>query len=356
MEHEWFVEYIDDRLFDLEFVLFEARDSELHRFIGASRFRVRNYPLPNKYLIPFYICYFTARMLFSRPDFVHCHLFQASIIGILSARLAGVKKRIYTRHHADVHHVYFPNAVKYDRLVNRNATRIIAVSKVIRELLTRLEHVDERRITVIPHGLPQQLMSIAVSDEQILQMKKKYGLEGHYPVVGVISRFVPEKGIQYVIPAFRKILSRYPSAKLVLANAKGRYREQLMPLIEEIPENSRVIIPFESNINPLFKSFDVFVHAAIDGTCEAFGQIYIEALNLGVPMVCTISGIAADLIVHEQNALVAEYKDPDAISELVTRLLNEKELRERLIMQGKKDVQEYTFEKKIEKISNLYLK
>jgi len=142
MEHEWFVEYLDRSRFHIEFFLFNSRDSELYKFIKDHQLPCTNYNLSNKYFIPFYILYFSIRLFLRKPNLVHCHLFQASLIGITAGWIAGIKKRIYTRHHADVHHVYHPNAVKYDLWINHKATHIIAVSDNIRNLLQNLEDVE----------------------------------------------------------------------------------------------------------------------------------------------------------------------------------------------------------------------
>ena len=354
MEHEWYVEYLDRSKFDIEFYLFKSYDSELYRFIKQHRLPCVDYNLPSKFYIPFYIIFFWFKLLFRRPDFVHCHLFQASIIGITAAWLAGIKKRIYTRHHADVHHVYHPNAVKYDRWVNSKATHIIAVSFNIKTLLQNLEQVSADKITVIQHGIPAALINKTISLSDVEDMKAKYNLAGRYPIVGVISRFVPEKGIQYIIPAFKTLLEKYPNAILILANANGKYAGTVDVLLQTLPPTSFLKIKFENNINPLFKAFDVFVHAPIDPTCEAFGQVYIEALSLGVPMVCTLSGIACDIIQPEKNALVAKYKDAVSLYEQMDRLLSNKELREQIRSQGSDDVKKLTFEEKYQKIEAVY--
>jgi glycosyltransferase involved in cell wall biosynthesis len=354
MEHEWFADFTDKEKFDFEFILFNSLNSELHNYLIKSGFRCRNYRLHSNYMIPFHIVFFTFLILKRRPDFVHCHLFQASLVGIISAKIAGLKKRIYTRHHTDVHHVYHPHAVKYDLLVNRLSTHIIAVSNNSRNVLVNLEQVDPSKITVIPHGIPEKLINKSVPAAEVSEMRKKYGLEKSNPIIGVISRFVPEKGIQYIIPAFKSLLSGFPEAKLVLANAKGKYENEILKFLEDLPAESYLLIKFENKIDPLFASFDVFVHAPIDETCEAFGQVYIEAMSLGVPMVCCVSGIAHDLVINERNALVAEYKSAESLRSQITRMLTDRQLRETIIRNAFEDVRKHTFEKKFAAILKIY--
>ncbi len=51
------------------------------------------------------------------PHFVHCHIFDAYLIGIPAAWLAFIRGRVYTRHNATYHREYYP-LVKFDTMVN----------------------------------------------------------------------------------------------------------------------------------------------------------------------------------------------------------------------------------------------
>lgn len=292
-------------------------------------------------------------MLSKRYDLVHSHLLEASLIGIISAKMSGIKKRIHTRHHSDFHHTYFPHAVKYDKLVNRYSTHIIAVSKGVEEILIK-EGVEENKITIIPHGIPKNVIQKIIPAGAVKLMKEKYELNGSDLIIGVVSRFTIWKGVQYIIPAFKELLKEFPKAKLVLANAKGEYETEIKKLLHELPETSYKLITFENDMPSLFSTFDVFVHAPINTYCEAFGQVYLETMCYGIPMVCTLSGVANELVVNEKNALVVEYKNSEGILKSVIKIKNDPHLKDQLIAQAKVDVMEYTFEKKMDKLLNLY--
>lgn len=356
LEHEWFCEFVNKKEFDLEFVLFNSKNTDLYHFIISQGFKCKNYSLSSKFFLPFYIFFFYLKMLFTRYNFVHCHLFEASLIGLISAKFSGVKKRIHTRHHSDFHHTYFPQAVKYDLLINKFSTDIIAVSNNIKKILMQKEGVEAEKILVIPHGIPLNVLNKSISLTEILNIKRKYELEFNTPIIGVVSRFTEWKGIQYIIPAFKEFLLNNNQAKLVLANAHGDYEIELKKLLGELPSNSYILIPFENNMSPLFKCFDIFVHAPIDYHCEAFGQVYIEALSLKIPMICTISGIANDFILNKKNALVVGHKNSTDIYEAMCELTNNVNLKNAIVEGGYKSVQSFSFELKFEMLKQLYLR
>lgn len=355
LEHEWFCEFVDKKEFDLEFVLFNSVSSDLYRFISDKGFKCKNYGLKSKFFIPVYVLFFSFKMLFKKYDFIHCHLFEASLIGLISSKIAGVKKRIYTRHHADFHHIYFPNAIKYDLLNNRLSTHIVAVSSNVKNILIERENVNNDKVFIIPHGIPASIINETVSLAEVDLIKKKYCIQNNQPIIGVVSRFTEWKGIQYIIPAFKKIVLDHPNAILVLANARGDYENQIKKMLSELPQNSFILIEFENNMRPLFKSFSMFIHTPIDKFCEAFGQVYIETLSLEVPMICTLSGIANDFIVNEENALTVNFKNIDDIYYAMNRLLNDEDLKKNIVRNGKNSVQVFSFEAKFEKLKKIYL-
>jgi glycosyltransferase involved in cell wall biosynthesis len=185
-------------------------------------------------------------------------------------------------------------------------------------------------------------------------MKMKYLPQSAGPVIGVISRYVEWKGIQYVIPAFKKILQAYPYAHLVLANAKGSYENSIKEMLKEIPQGNYTEIGFEEDLFTLYKLFDVFVHVPVNADIEAFGQTYVEALASGVPCVFTLSGVAKEFIIDRINALVVPYKNSDAIYEAIAELLENELLRNTLVSNGQKSVEPFALNIFINKLEELY--
>ena len=75
---------------------------------------------------------------------------------------------------------------------------------------------------MIEHGFRLNLFE-EVDEERKISMREKYGLPDRKKVVGVISRYIELKGVDYIIQAFRKVQMRLPDTHLILANAGGPY-------------------------------------------------------------------------------------------------------------------------------------
>ncbi|HNF47979.1 MAG TPA: glycosyltransferase family 4 protein [Chitinophagales bacterium] len=354
---EWIIDSLDKNKFNLTFILLGVDSGTyIENYCinkNISYYRVDYYGKKDvvKCIIKFYKLF-----LKIKPDIVHTHLFEACLIGLTAAKLLGIKKRIYTRHHSTYHHVYFPKAVKYDKYINSLATDIVAISEVVKDVLIDKENVPPNKISLIHHGF--NLSVFENTDIQLVsQMRLKYNARKQRPVIGVISRYIHWKGIEYAIDAFERLLHQFPDALLILANARGQYKEAIQKKLNTIPKDNFIEIPFEIHVEALYRLFDIYIHIPIDKDAEAFGQTYVESLACGIPMVATLSGVANEFLVDKKNALVVPYKDADSVYNAIIEILNNPVLREQLIENGKRDVSQlFSLNLMIEKLTALYLK
>ena len=277
--------------FDFTFILLNKGDSYFERYCLSNKIPCFRINYLGKKSIPSAIFKTFSLLKKIKPDIVHTHLVDASIIGLTAAKLARINNRIHTRHHSDFHHVYFPHAIKYDKYINRMSCKIIAVSYSVKKILTEHENVPAEKVTTIHHGFKIDEFS-NIPQERIIALNEKYNPKKHFPVVGVISRYTEWKGIQNIIPAFKEVLKIHPNALLILANAKGTYKPQIDKLLQDLPKENYLEISFEHDLHALYKLFNVFVHVPITTTAEAFGQVFIEAFLSKVPSIYTKSGIA----------------------------------------------------------------
>lgn len=355
MAFEWVALHLNREKCALSFILLNAADSELERFLQQCEVPVVRIAYQRKGQLFSAIKQVYRQLKIWHTDVVHTHLFNANVVGLLAARLARVPTRILTRHHSSLHHQFFPRAVYYDRLTNRLATGIIAISEVVREILVDWEEVDPHKVHLIHHGFDLSAFE-EVTPERVQLLRVKYDLEGRAPVIGIIARQTIWKGIQYIIPAIALLRSTYPELKLLLANAHGDYHEEISQLLQQhLPADAYVQIKFESDVPALYRLFDVYVHVPIDAHSEAFGQTYVEALASRVPSVFTLSGVASEFIRHRRNALVVPYQDSKAIQDAIYMLLNDAALSAQCQQNGRVDVHTlFSLQPYLDKLENLY--
>lgn len=343
-----------DKNLHLSVILLNPETSALEHFLfthDIDNYRIR-FQSKKDYPSAIWQVYKLLRRL--KAEVVHTHLFDASMIGLAAAKLAGVKKRTLTRHHATFHHEYFPRAVWYDRLINALSTEIVAISKNVQQVLVEKEGVSVAKVKIVEHGFDMSYFS-NVNPLKVQKLKEIYAINDKKPVIGVISRYFKLKGIQFVIPAFKSLLNTYPEACLLLANTKGNYASVITTMLAELPEGSYREITFESHLAELYQCMDVFVHVPINPHTEAFGQTYVEALAAGVPSVFTLSGIAAEFIVHEENALVVDFEQSNEIEMAIRRLLADPQLGKEIAHKGRVSVSpRFEIDLMIAKLKTIY--
>lgn len=352
---EWLAEKLDRSRFDLNFIFLNSSDSK-------TVDRIREFGIPVKVLknkgkksFPRLLIQLIFLLIKKRPNCVHCHLFDASLLGLIASKILGINNRIYTRHNATYNREYHPKMVVWDKRINGMATCIIAISENVKHVLTAFEGVPDSKIKKIVHGFDLEIFS-SFSDSSRKAILKKYQIDDsvNSPIVGVISRFLHLKGVQFIIPAFKELLLDYPNAVIVLANANGNFKEQIFDQLKALPESNVRVIKFEEDLGALYAVFDVFVHTPINKRIEAFGQTYVEAMAASVPSVFTLSGIAPEFIVDEFNALVVEYENADQIVKAMKRILSSEDLKQKLISNGKKSIEDFELNRFINSLENLY--
>lgn len=354
ISHEWILEGLLAKGYTVHFIMMNPSGSLLEDFLVRKKIPFLRIPYHGKWDIPTAIWKIYRYLKRNQINVVHAHLFEGGLAGITAAKLAGVKNRIYSRHHSSYHHDYYPAAVKYDRLINRMSTAVIAASKVSYDLLVNAEKVNPAKIHLIHHGFYFDGFE-SVTPQMIKTMKSKYNITG-VPVVGVIAKWTKLKGIRYIIEAFSGLLKDYPSAQLVLANTRGDDHIVIQKKLDTLGTAHYRTVVFEPQFETLFKTFDVFVHVPINLRCEAFGQVYVEALAAGIPSVFTMSGIATEFVRNEENAFVVPFMDSKAIENAIRKILNDPEHAARMAAEGKRAVMEkFRAEDMIDAYEKLYL-
>ena len=353
-EFEWLIERLDDSKFQLEVISIHSKeDSALNKFCKQHKIQFHHIQYESKKDVPKSIFKVYQLIKKIKPNIVHAQLFEAGLIGISAAWLARIKHRIYTRHYSNYHHKFAPSGVKYDKWINSKSTHIISITKMVSDILIQKENVSPEKITLIYHGFPFDNFN-NISEERIKMVKQNHNIPEHKKIIGIVSKYMFLKGIQDIIPAFKKLLAENANLHLVLANAHGDYKNEIHQLLNELPKDAYTEILFEQDNAALFKCFDVFVHAPIDTESEAFGQIYIEALLVGIPSVFTLSGIANEIIRDKENALVVPHQNSEAIYEAMKLLLKDEQLCSKIKQTGLQTAQQFSIENKINALENLY--
>jgi glycosyltransferase involved in cell wall biosynthesis len=119
----------------------------------------------------------------------------------------------------------FTDQVKLRTLVQKTACRladrVIANSNAVRNWLLSLG-MSEKEIVVIPNGITVPSERPAAREFPIRQ---EFGIARTAPVIAVVSRLNPNKGIEYFIQAASIVRKRFPDARFLIVG--GSYFDAL---------------------------------------------------------------------------------------------------------------------------------
>ena len=249
-----------------------------------------------------------ATKLVAQHDVVQMHLPQFDAPGVaLRARLFG-KPAVLT-YHCDL---FLPAGV-FNRIVNtvvdfQNnmagifSNHIVTSTRDYADNSPYLSHYASKLTPILPPvELPDPLPGAiqAFADEQHINERK--------PVIGMVTRFASEKGVEILLDALPAILKKYPRAQVLYAgqhqNVMGEqaYFDRLSPRIREYETSGHW--KFLGNLAPvqlsaLYPNLDVLTVPSLNST-EAFGLVQIEAMLNGVPSVpSALPGVRQPVKMH----------------------------------------------------------
>ncbi len=153
------------------------------------------------------------------------------------------------------------------------------------------------------------------------------------PVIGMVTRFAAEKGVEVLLDALPAVLQKHPHAQVLFAgqyqNVMGEqpYADRLMPRIKEYEQGG--YWKFLGNLSQqqltaFYPNMDVLVVPSLNST-EAFGLVQVEAMMHNVPCVASaLPGVRRPVQMHEMGKVVP-IGDSSALAEALLEILADRE-------------------------------
>jgi len=153
------------------------------------------------------------------------------------------------------------------------------------------------------------------------------------PVIGMVTRFAAEKGVESLLEALPSVLEKYPKAQVLFAgqyqNVLGEqaYADRLMPRIKKFEEMG--CWKFLGNLSQqqlaaFYPNMDVLVVPSLNST-ESFGLVQVEAMMNNVPCVASaLPGVRRPVQMHAMGK-VAPIGDSSALAGALLAIFAEKE-------------------------------
>ncbi|MEM6752564.1 MAG: glycosyltransferase family 4 protein [Cyanobacteria bacterium P01_C01_bin.38] len=223
------------------------------------------------------------------------------------------------------------------------ASKVVSCSKGVNDCFDWLSE-DKRAIIYNP------LTPIA-SDQKFTNISKSVTVDSDQKLLVAMGRLTHQKGFDILLSAFHKISDKYQQWQLVILG-EGELRSALEKQIEELGLTNRVMLPgVIKNPFPLLKQSEIFV---LSSRYEGFGNVIIEAMACGLPVISTDcpSG-PREIINHQVDGILVPTEDVWALASSIERLILDPQEAAKLAETARKTVERFKLQKIVENWEDL---
>jgi len=282
-----------------------------------------------------------------RPTVLLAAMWPLTSAAILAARLSGTATRVVVSDHNILTitnendgpgpiHAFFMGAIILMTYPMANVR--VAVSEGVADTLSALSKIPKHKFKVIynPAAALKPTDFVGPCPPELANLP--------HPLILTVGSLKQEKNHAMLIKAFRHIADQTTAILCILG--EGQERDQLERLVQELNLSGRVLMPgFRLDPTPWYRRASLFVLSSI---AEGFGNVLVEALEQGVPVVSTDcpSG-PREILADGAFGHLVPPGDPEALGDAILAALSTPHDPERL----KARAQDFT----LDKIARQYL-
>jgi len=290
-----------------------------------------------------------------RIDVVHTHFSPTCHFGNLAAWLVGVTGRFWQIHSMSALNRRFLSSqghIAIQRLSARLVLRVLCDSEAIREEFVRLG-LPDGKLSVLPIGIDVERFCPSGDPGVRARMRASFRVSANTPLVGTVSRAEPVKGLTHLVEAAAQVAAVRQDVRWLVVGG-GSQMQQLQGLAKALGVVDRIFFEgVREDIPDLLQAMDIFVLPSLS---EGFPLAAMEAMASGRPVVCSRVGGLPGLVSHEESGLLVPPADPTALVKSILRLLEDRELGERLASGARMKISRYDNRILCEQLFDIYEK
>jgi glycosyltransferase involved in cell wall biosynthesis len=242
-----------------------------------------------------------------------------------------LKKPVVLTYHCDlqlpkgtIHYIANQGSHLANHLAARNAGRIVTNtqdyadhSQFLQKYISKIEPI------------PPPIELEPYTDEDVRAFRTKYGINPEQRIIGMAARLATEKGVEYLVRAFPKVLEQFPDARVLFAGqhlgvlGEEIYAQKLAPLIQQLGKHWTflgILPPKEWSI--FFNEAEVTVLPSINST-ESFGMVQVESMISGTPVIASdLPGIRQPILTTGMGVIVPP-QNPNSLAQALISVLKQ---------------------------------
>jgi len=207
------------------------------------------------------------------------------------------------------------------------ADLIITSSQGVADDLIAAFGMTRARVRVVHN--PVDLEAVAAAAQEPLAAA--HAAAWRRPVIVAAGRLAEAKNYPLLIEALALLRARVPARLFILGQGDEDRAIRALVAARGLDE-SVVLCGFQKNPWKYIARADVF---ALTSRYEGFGNVLVEAMACGVPVVATRSSGTSDIVRDEMDGLLVDRHEPAAVAAALERVLGDGPFRHRLAAEAR---------------------
>lgn len=221
------------------------------------------------------------------------------------------------------------------------ADKIITVSDFTRNIVIRKYNIDPSKIVTVHNAVDN-----ATKSPSIIPLRKG----PNDKIVTFLGRITKQKGPEYFVKAAYKVLQKMNNVRFVMAGS-GDMMEDMIRCVARLNIADRFHFTGflkNDNVTRMFAMSDLYVMPSVS---EPFGISTLEAMQSNVPVIISKQSGVSEVIT---NVIKVDFWDIDHMADAIYGILNYPSLREYMIKNSLKEVNNIKWIKAAERVKDIY--
>ena len=215
----------------------------------------------------------------------------------------------------------------YHKFIYKNIDLFLVITDKLKSEAEKYLPLPANKIKKLTYGIDTP--SSTVIDKEIFF--SKHGLNENIPTIGIFSRIEEQKGQHLVLDAINQYTSNIQLC-IIGHSMDYEYKNRLLKDATDYNLiNNLRFIDFVDSPMSYMPCFDIIILPTYE---ETFGLIVAEAMLMKVAVIGSNAGGVPEIISNIENGLLFETKNAKDLSEKINILLNDSDLRNKLILNG----------------------
>lgn len=281
-----------------------------------------------------------------RIELLQTHDYKSNVLGL-------ILRRFHKMHLVSMLHGWtdttgrMPLYIAIDKKCLPWYEKLICVSEDLVDECKKLR-IPDRKIQLVHNAIDLATYTRTTSKELA---KREIGLEGNDPLIGMVCRLSPEKGIIEAIAMVSRLNAQGKRVQLWVAG-DGPFRPDIEREIASrgLGEQVRLLGQL-SDTRMFYQAMDAFL---LNSIREGLPNVVLEAMALEVPVVATRVAGVPSLIRPNQTGWLIEPGDEKALDSSVLESLDPQLGAEKASSARRLIETDFSFDKRMERVAGIY--